>query len=422
MTSRSLMATKKGGILKNSAILIFIYSLFSFKYEIIGDVRIDDLLAVVLVLVSIIFFKNKYKTWRQIKNHKITQSILLFIIINIISTVYNAWSGHIGIFQGVLYSLRHLEYFLYLYLGYILSYYGYEWIQVFQKYLIYILLLIPLQFYGFFPVFSGFTPDRAMANTGGPWELAVVSGFLVLYFHREKQRLLALISFLVLIFTGSRITLFAVVFIFIYKYIILRDAGKLKAVLALMSFTLILLMALLLNNTYEWTLFNRFGLFFSNETFLVLESFFDNSLIVNKSSEFADLNQSDKLNFDLSTANGDQSAFVRFSNWIILIKSLIAIPGSTFLGLGPSFAGKAVDGAYVRLFVEVGLLGILSYGYFILSVFRAKLGSLLSEYFCIILISACFIDVITTYKIMFIFWVVVGASLQKEFSGQKGFK
>lgn len=43
-------------------------------------------------------------------------------------------------------------------------------------------MIIPLQSYGLVPVVSGFSPDRAIANTGGPWEMAAVAAFLLFYF------------------------------------------------------------------------------------------------------------------------------------------------------------------------------------------------------------------------------------------------
>lgn len=404
----------RGGLIKLLAGIIFCYSLFSFKFEILGELRIDDFFVISLWLISVCFFSKRKNLFIKLIKQDAVKVFLFFILINIFSVICNTIENRIQFVQGALYALRHFEYFSYFFLGYILSYYGFNYGKLFNNYFIFVLILIPLQYFGLFPVFSGFSPDRAIANTGGPWELAVLAGFLVVYFYKSGKLYFASGAFLLVLATGSRITLFSVLLLCFFKGIkFLREIKKNSVIYVILLGHATLFLIFVIYNS-DLAVANRAKIFFSEQTLDVVLGFFENQIGVISAQEFSDLSISEKLNFDLSSAEGDQSAFVRFSNWIILIKSLLIVPAAIFIGLGPSFAGKAVDGAYVRLMVEVGFLGLSTYLIFLYKIIKSKPSGLLGEYILIVAVSAIFIDVFTTYKIMLIFWVTYGAAMHKN--------
>jgi hypothetical protein len=73
------------------------------------------------------------------------------------------------------------------------------------------------------------------------------------------------------------------------------------------------------------------------------------------------------------------------------------------VGSSPGKFGSAVDGSFIRIFGELGIIGLLIY----LLIERLKLIIL------VLLVNILFIDVIYTYKIMAIIFSLYGYYLQK---------
>ena len=285
-------------------------------------------------------------------------------------------------------------------------------------------MLIPLQSYGVFPVFSGFSPDRAIANTGGPWEMAAVAAFLFFYFWEYRYLYLLAFSCAVLVLTESRVTLVATLFSFgvnisrslsLVFLVLLFLTCALSVILGSMVFSLLpsdWLPALF----SERNVIERLISFFSYETLVSVSSAVSSAPAVMTSEEFLGLTLFEKIGVDLEDVGGDPSAIVRFTNWAILLKSVFSSVDSLVIGLGPSFAGKAVDGGFVRLFIETGLLGLVIYVAFIISVLAFSGSRLIFYYFLVLVLSAFFIDIFTTYKAMFLFWVFYGRQLYLKVS------
>lgn len=403
---------------------IFIFCLFSFKFNIVGEVRVDDVLVVFLCFFSFVVFSFD----RRLKvSGLLTAPVLLFflfLIANFFSLFYNYLNGRVGFFYGFLFSIRHFEYFLFIFLGYILSYYNFNFKLCFYCYLLYIVALIPLQSYGVVPVFSGFTPDRAIANTGGPWELAVVAAFMVIFFYEYELLYFSFFAFVVLLFTESRVTFVATMFALFVNF----DRGSSFARKIGFYIPVILLVVPVVGLAFvfsddvsslfsERNVFDRIVSFFSYETFYSVSSAWAGASEVFSSKEFAALNIQDKLSGSVAL-EGDVSAIVRFVNWAILIKSTVLSVDSFLIGLGPSFAGKAVDGGYVRVFVEVGFVGFAIFVSFLCSLLFGVRSRLVFYYLIILSLSAVFIDIFTTYKAMFLFWVFYGDYLYRLSNGE----
>ncbi|MEC9787119.1 hypothetical protein RCT62_09225, partial [Escherichia coli] len=112
----------------------------------------------------------------------------------------------------------------------------------------------------------------------------------------------------------------------------------------------------------------RFESFGNNDTISTINDIFTNTGAAANRQDYFNRTYGDGLNDIIANAgNGDASAFIRFTRWVTLIKTASENVINFLIGLGPSYAGMAVDGNYVRMFVETGVIGLLAYIIFLVS-------------------------------------------------------
>jgi hypothetical protein len=89
---------------------------------------------------------------------------------------------------------------------------------------------------------------------------------------------------------------------------------------------------------------------------------------------------------------------------------------SELLGLGPSFGTAAVDGYFVRLFIETGFVGLSAFFVFSIAMLsQAKQTSWNFRNYFIILLGTClFIDIGVSYKPMLLLWLWHGLNQVTE--------
>jgi hypothetical protein len=103
---------------------------------------------------------------------------------------------------------------------------------------------------------------------------------------------------------------------------------------------------------------------------------------------------------------------IRMYRWATLLKTTLAHGDSVLLGLGPSFGSAAVDGYYVRVFIETGILGAAVFLWFLRRLWQAQpAGAAFREFVLIVMVSALVIDVFASYKTMLLLWVWHGANM-----------
>ncbi|HHS9880250.1 hypothetical protein [Klebsiella aerogenes] len=409
-------------------VLIFIYTVFGFKLSLLGgsgddqgggvlsSIRIDD----IVILIFVILYFLKGNTGGFFLSKKPVFFFLIYFGISIVSTIYNTAFGEVDFVSSLLFSLRPLEYFIYIALGYELARMHFSPETVLKVYVIYCLVLIAGQSLGLISGISSFSSNRAIANTGGPWELAAVSAFIMFYFFMKKDPLYSALSLLILVLTQSRITLAASILVlclgnFHYITTMLKRKNIILGLFAVvgLSFTYALY-SLTSNNitsadSTSSGVTARFEAFGNNDTLTTLNDILANTGPANNRQDYFDKTYGSKLNAIITDAgSGDASALIRFTRWVTLVKTASNDAVSLFIGLGPSYASKAVDGNYIRIFVETGLLGLLSYLIFIISGLRNIKQKLLINYIWILAITASFIDIFVTFKAMFFFWFFYG--------------
>lgn len=113
-----------------------------------------------------------------------------------------------------------------------------------------------------------------------------------------------------------------------------------------------------------------------------------------------------------NVTSGDASNEVRFYRWNLLLNELSRSPERMLLGLGPSFAGPSVDGAYLRIVVESGVLGAIVWGVmFARWVRRAPawfIGAAVSLF-----VGGVFIDIFYAERPMVFLWVLLALAVHR---------
>jgi hypothetical protein len=102
----------------------------------------------------------------------------------------------------------------------------------------------------------------------------------------------------------------------------------------------------------------------------------------------------------------DASGMIRVYRWATLLKTTVSSFDSVVIGLGPSFGSAAVDGYFVRVFIETGLTGFVAFLLFARALLLQRNGAhgAFREFIIILLVTACAIDIFTSYKAMLLLW------------------
>lgn len=108
----------------------------------------------------------------------------------------------------------------------------------------------------------------------------------------------------------------------------------------------------------------------------------------------------------MPNTRGDLSFKLRAVRWPIIIKSTAARWLQLFVGWGPGAWSNAVDGYYVRVFGETGLIGLgLFAGWIILALRTLRQRSVGKFSLVMLVVVAVFIDIFASSKIMPLLWV-----------------
>ncbi|TFB95888.1 hypothetical protein [Cryobacterium sp. HLT2-28] len=125
---------------------------------------------------------------------------------------------------------------------------------------------------------------------------------------------------------------------------------------------------------------------------------------ISSSAEYTQVAYEGVGNVLSNNGGGDASNLIRFYRWHILLNSM-SVPLDLPLGLGPSFPGPSVDGAFLRIFVETGILGSLAW----LALFRRWFRSVPNWFAAAavtVLIGSIFIDLTFALRPMVLLWLL----------------
>jgi hypothetical protein len=396
---------------------IILFCVFSIKITIINvgetGIRADDLL-IFLAFCFMLYRRDllKVPVSRPLKFY------FAFVLVSLLSTAWNGLNGRVNVLVSLLYVVRLVEYLIFYYLGALVASGGRRLTTELTLYLITLSLAVPLQMMGILPTvgaFNGIT-SRAVGNTNGPYELAAVAAFLLYFLSRQPRRTLkAVLALTLLILSASRITTVATLLTGA-KSFLKRKNTRLKSALLLGGSVVVLG---LIGLTYaSWSpgpdnkleLLDRFTSAASSKLLGDVVAVYKVAPTYKSAADYSEGAFTDAKSSALATEGdeGEVSGAIRLFRWASLIKSASEHPDSRLLGLGPSFGTAAVDGYFVRLYIETGLIGLASFCLFAISLMRAEGGQTsrnFRDYFLVLLGTCCFIDICVSYKPMLLLWL-----------------
>ena len=411
------MKTNSSSTLVRFLVLVFVINLFGFKINLIdfggSGIRLDDLLFIPVVAIILISLK-------EARIHSFFLGFFVFLLISMISVILGGFANRISVIEGMFYWLRNIQYVSFFFIGYIVAT-EINLDRIFKIYLFYALFIVALQAYGLMPTFSLFVDSgRAIANTGGPYELAVIASLLAFFFwYRRAHKIYIILAVTLIFLTQSRITTSA--FVIIFWLICLNFRRKLISFLLVFSITLLIF--LLSTNSFisvtNINIFDRFSDFFDSSTSDFVKMLLNSRHSFRDTWEYRDWAF---VNFqeELLSKDGDISSFIRFTRWAALYHSTTACGiECVLLGLGPSFGSSAVDGNYVRFFIEFGIFGVLSFIFGLWRVVKKVRNPVVFSYFLILVISAVAIDIFVASKPMCLFWFLCGVYIKRQHVDRK---
>ncbi len=347
----------------------------------------------------------------------------------LLSVVFGVLSGRIELAPGLLYALRPLEYWVVLPAA--LLGLGSEAGRARRVAVMLGVVTVlqtsvgALQVLGVPVGFSKFTYERAAGLTAGPYELGAICAMLVCFWLIRRQWVLAAVALGGLIASQSRVSIIAVAF-----GLLVLVVGKRKALGSAVArlwrerrLTVVVTGGVLLVLTVA-----SVGWLGAP----MIERLADTSLL----AAWDDAQRFSRSIPPLTTAGAynhvaydqigvvlqgalidDVSNVVRFFRWQLLIAALAATPLALIFGLGASFAGPSVDGSFLRILVEFGVVGLAAWAYwFYVSVRRA--GVWIVAVLTTLLIGAAFIDLLFALRPMVLFWFLAAVAwMERPTSG-----
>lgn len=396
---------------------ILVICIFSFKVTVLGiggsGIRLDDIILV--FAFALLLIRGDF--WRTHRSAALNW-YLWFILFSFVSVCWNVFNGRVEFMLASLFVARLVEYIVFYYIGYSAAQSGTDLTRIMKYYLWTLCIVVPLQMLNIVPSPNEFSNDRPSGNNNGPYELAAVAAFLLCFlFYRNKNRLSGLASVFLILVTAARST-FAGAAVSLFK-VMLQKSRKvaLIAVASLGAIVVALLAFLNLGGDSVLTnvpVLQRFSKADTAASGFDLRTIYSATPTYKTSADYS----SGAFAYAIAYASrmeGDASTAIRVFRWTALVKSCVSNVDTILIGLGPSFGTTAVDGYFVRVFAETGLVGLALFALFIWSLINAKSNSPwpFREFVLILLFTAVSIDIFASYKTMLLLWLWHGLNEQR---------
>lgn len=368
-------------------------------------IRYDDLLILmsfILLLPSIISALRKSP-----KLSFIHGLIIIWVIFGFISTVVGVSRGTVSSpLIGVLTSIRKYEYFVAIFIGYFYftKYNVKDFLKTIKISTVVLLFICLLQKVH---VFGGFINGQYVSTVGypigvfnGPYECACfMCIFLIIIFYNaikgdKSSYLYSLIALTQILLTQSRTGLLLSIFIVLIMSLLYAKKLFFAAIIIAP-----IVIVILINTT---SILERFLTIDYGE---MIETYSQNIAHGDYLSALKELpNESMFPNVTV-----DLSFYVRTTKWGAAINGFTMNP---LFGYGPGQLA-VLDGSYVKVLCEGGLLSFIIFIVFIATMFKqfARVNSKISIWILIaILCFGLFIDIFDSSKIMEMFWMFAGSA------------
>jgi hypothetical protein len=378
-----------------------------------SSVRLEDLLFALNAIWLATNYRRISVDFLPIKT--ILKAIIFISLLGIFSSVIASSLGRISLSVGILYSLRPLEYATILPTVLFLRKYAFNNLN---RVLIALTLttFVSVTLQSIFNLRFGtdrFSFSRSSGLTGGPYELAMISLMMCCHWISQRRRFLAAVSIFSILSSQSRITLlaFAVSALYLYsKRKQIQDKSALfltKRKLSQQSALIVLIAAvaslslMILNYEQVSKLANNYQDRVASTSASVgaFQNARELALSVTKISTSAEYSQwafVSPPNFELVLDRFDASSARRYYIWNLVYETNIQNFGILF-GMSPGFFGSAVDANFVRIFGELGTLGIFLYFFWLRRLW--KYGNYIFKSVLItMLVTALYIDILVSIK------------------------
>ncbi len=329
---------------------------------------------------------------------------------------------------------RILEYFLFFYLGAISTLFFPKGavIRAFFFWNLFIIILQKMNWVGGLSSLDGYSSnvsERVQGIASFPSEMGLILNLLFCYFVYEPKnspqyqnrffssRFIATIpssfgryflrtSYLywmfllfgvLIVFTGNRISMLALLITFLWRLKQSIQWHSLPSYLPLFFVFPVICLCL------GYAIFSSIGVYERSADLFSWKNLDLFSLVWDKIDIATEL----KSDIGLASKEYDLSWWIRLHKWLFVTKSFYLHPATYLQGLGPGFAGPALDGGLLRIFIEYGFVGIYFFWKFFGSLYR--INSQTKAMVIAFALNMIFFDAYLAYKTMSFFLFACGS-------------
>lgn len=378
-----------------------------------AGLRADDL---ILLLFGLVLMLGHLHSRQHL--YKVEGWILLITGLGILSFFINRLLVSLGILSmdaKIFYSLRLLEYFLFFYIGAIASRYFSDKFIIYSFFL-WNLLIMTLQKIGLAGgiIATGYHEDmsgRVQGIASFPSEMGLLLNLMFCYLvfdDRLKPKFINLFQSLFIryilnrifffglfflfavfiIFTGNRISIIALLICFLFR---LKQDISLKSLGAYLP---LLVLIPLIAGAIGFVLIRTSGVYERSADLFSWKNLELFPLVWEKidvAEHPTGHEVSDGKNYDISW-------WIRIHKWLFMSKTYLEHPECYLQGVGPGYAGAALDGGLLRILTEYGLIGAYLFWKFFSCLYRLNKQS---QWMIIAFsINMIFFDAYLAYKTM----------------------
>lgn len=388
-----------------------------------SSIRLEDLLFALNAAWIALNYRKIPGDFLPIKT--ILRTIIFISLLGIFSSVIASSIGRLSLPVGILYSLRPFEYATILPTVLFLHKHSFNSLnRVLIAFTLITFVSVTLQ--SIFSLRFGtdrFGFSRSSGLTGGPYELAMVSLMMYCHWISERKKFLAALSIFSILSSESRITLIAFAVgtlyllskrkqshdqtsFFLTKRKLSQGSTLIVFIGAVASLSLIILnydQISKLINSYQ----NRV-----TSTSAAVGTFQDARELalsvpkITTSAEYSQWAFESPPSFEFSLSRLDASSSRRYYIWNLVYETNIQNAGILF-GMSPGFFGSAVDSNFVRIFGELGILGIFLYSFWLRRLWKCG-NHIFKGALITMLVTALYIDILVSIKsIMLLYCLLV---------------
>ncbi len=392
-----------------------------------AGLRIDDL--ILLFIGIFLIWAHIHSNQRLFKIEGWVVAITCFGFFSFLCNRLLFAAGFLPMDSKIFYCFRMLEYFMFFYIGTFATKFFNDRSLV-KVLFIWILALMTLQKLGIVGGLTtdGYLPDvssRVPGIASFPSEMGLLlnlifcffifdeetsSSFLSLFrspftryiFHKVYLYTLFCLFGYFIVITGNRISIVALFVCFVFRIkhdLSFRSIGSYLSILILVPIVSFAVGSVIMETI---SVYQRSSNLFNSKNLELV------SLVWDK----IDTEENPTGNERLRSASYDASWFLRIHKWMFVTKSFVTHPECYLQGLGPGYAGAAVDGGILRILTEFGFVGAFIFFKFFRSISRINLQS--KWMMVAFMINMIFFDAYLAYKTMSFLLFTTGYFFQKE--------